>query len=86
MPYKLNFSTGELDYYDSSFKGVLATAPSDPAEGWTYINSVDNGYYLYYGLDWQLLHTLVPAAMVGVTNEDGTQVTNEDGTDVQREP
>ena len=86
MPYKLNVMTGALDYYDTNFKGVLSTEPANPAQGWTYINSTDHGYYIFYGVAWQLLHTLTPAANVDLTNEDGTPLTNEDGTTLQREP
>lgn len=38
-----------------NFQGVLASAPSNPTEGWTYINSVDHGYYIYYCGSWQLI-------------------------------
>jgi hypothetical protein len=80
MPYKLNIFTGSLDYYDSNFKGVLSSEPSNPAQGWTYINSGDNGYYIFYGSTWQLLHTLTPATQENVIFDgenvifDGEQV------------
>jgi len=66
--------------------GLLASAPSNPLDGWTYINSADNTLYIYYGGTWQSLHVLTPATNVDITNEDGTTITNEDGTTVQREP
>lgn len=72
MPYKINFSTGKFDYYEKIFQGVLASAPSSPQEGWTYINSGDNGYYIYYAGSWQLLHTLTPAAASYRLLEDGS--------------
>lgn len=59
MPYTLNPFTAKLDYYENSFKGVLASAPADPSFGDTYIDSVDNGYYIFWGT-WQVLATLTP--------------------------
>lgn len=41
-----------------SMRGVLASAPSSPQQGWMYINSGDNVLYIYYGSTWQALHTL----------------------------
>jgi hypothetical protein len=80
MPYKFNPLTGNLDYYkDSNFRGVSATAPSSPQEGWTYIDSDDNGYYIYYGESWQLLHTLTPAALNFLLLESGDILLKEDG-------
>ena len=72
MPYKLNVFTGNFDYYESNFKGVLASAPASPVEGWTYINSGDDGYYIYYDGSWQLLHTLTPGTASFYLMEDGT--------------
>jgi hypothetical protein len=69
MPIKVVFETGS-----SNFKGVLASAPLFPQEDWFYINSIDNGYYVYYGGTWQLLHTLTPAAHDYWVLEDGTFV------------
>ena len=63
------------------FHGLLASAPSGPAEGWTYINSGDDGYYIYYGGTWQLLHTLTPATPGGfILLEDGFFLLQEDDT------
>jgi hypothetical protein len=87
MPYVMSPFSGKLDYYETNvFRGVLADAPSDPEQGWWYVNSGDNGYYVYYGVSWQLLATLIPAANVDLTNEDLSTLTNEDGTTLQREP
>jgi hypothetical protein len=86
MAFSFNIFTQKLDYYDSSFKGILSIDPASPDQGWTYINSTNHGYYIYYGGAWQLLHTLTPAENVDLTNEDGTTLTNEDGTTLQREP
>jgi len=61
-----------------NFQGVLASAPSNPEEGWTYINSGDNGYYIYYGGTWQLLHTLTPATASYFLLEDGFYFLYED--------
>lgn len=51
--------TGEGSGGTGNFQGVLPVAPSNPEEGWTYINSSDNGYYIYYCGAWQLITTLV---------------------------
>lgn len=59
MSWVFNPFTGRLDYDSGNFKGVSGSAPSSPDQGWTYINSGNNGYYIYYGLTWQLLHTLI---------------------------
>lgn len=80
MAMKLNPLTGKLDFDSGTFKGVLASAPSTPLEGWTYINSGDNGYYIYYGETWQLLHTLTPAALEFLLMETGEFLLLEDGT------
>ena len=77
---------GEYRQHDSTFWGVLSAEPSTTVQGSTYINSNDHGYYIYYGVTWQLLHTLTPAANVDLTNEDLETLTNEDGTTLQREP
>lgn len=80
MPYKLNFFTGNFDYYENNFKGVLASAPTSPLDGWTYINSLDDGYYIYYSGSWQLLHTLTPGAASYLLQEDGLSfILQEDG-------
>jgi hypothetical protein len=63
----------------STFRGVLASAPSGPQEGWTYINSGDNGYYIYYGGSWQSLHTLTPEAVEYLLMEDGGSLLQENG-------
>lgn len=59
------------EYRQADYPKILATAPSGPKEGYTYINSVDNGYYIYYGGAWQLLHTLTPAALEYLLLESG---------------
>ena len=68
-----------------NFQGVLAAAPSNPSEGWTYINSGDNGYYIYYCGDWQLLHTLVCADEF-LLLETGDFFLKEDGNKIILEP
>lgn len=73
MSWKFNPFTSQLDYYEqSTFRGVLSSAPSSPSEGWTYINSTNDGYYIYYGGTWQLLHTLTPgtASYILMENSD----------------
>ena len=65
MPFKFNATTGLLDYYEkSNFQGKLAAAPSDPQDGWMYINSGDNKLYIYYEGTWQSLHTLTGIVFV----------------------
>ena len=79
MSWKFSPFTGVFDYYKAStFKGVLAAAPSSPEEGWTYVDSGDDGYYIYYGGSWQLLHTLTPAALSFLLLEDGFYLLKED--------
>lgn len=60
---------GGYDYDGNTFRGVLASAPSTPEEGWTYINSSDYKYYIYYGGAWQELHTLTPATVYALELE-----------------
>ena len=81
MAYRLNFFTGRLDYYeDNYFRGVLSVEPTTPIDGWTYINSSDNGYYIYYGGSWQLLHTLTAAAASFLLQEDNFFILQEDSS------
>jgi len=60
------------------FLGIFASAPSNPEEGNTYINSTDNGYYIFYGGTWQLLHTLTPSTPFFLLLEDGFYLLQED--------
>lgn len=83
MPYKFNPISGNFDYFEKNyFRGVSASEPSSPEEGWTYINSSDNGYYIYYGETWQLLHTLTPATLSFLLLETGDILLKEDGDKV----
>ena len=68
-----------------NFQGVLVSAPSSPEEGWTYINSTDDGYYIYYCGTWQLLHTLV-CAHDFLLLETGDYILKEDGDKIELEP
>ena len=68
MPNKYDPTLGE--YRQADYPKVLASAPTGQ-EGLTYINSSDNGYYIYYGGTWQLLHTLTPAQLYYLLLEDG---------------
>ena len=55
MAYKLNPFTKKLDFY-----GVVPTGSSDPSSaspGDLFINTSDNGMKVYYGGNWQTLHT-----------------------------
>lgn len=71
---------GDVREDDSTFRGVKSSEPSNPKQGWTYVNSTDHGYYIYYGNTWQLLHTLTPASQENVIFDgenvifDGEQV------------
>lgn len=75
MAYKINSYTGKPDYYqESAFRGVLASDPSNPKQGWWYINSGDHKQYIYYGNTWQVLATLSPAVQENIIF-DGENVT-----------
>jgi hypothetical protein len=66
-----------------TYRGVLAAAPAAALGGDTYINSVDNKYYIYYGGQWQVILTLTPATQENVIFDgenvifDGEQVKGE---------
>ena len=62
-----------------NFQGVLSVAPSNPSEGWTYINSVDLGYYIYFCGSWQLIVQLVCTEEF-LLLETGDFILYEDGT------
>jgi hypothetical protein len=83
MSYKYNPVSGLLDLVNAVtvqyFKGILASAPSSPVEGWYYINSGDNKLYLYYGGTWQELHTLTPATLNYLLLESSDFFLLEDG-------
>jgi len=86
MSWKFNPFTSQLDYYEQSqFRGILAAAPSSPTEGWTYINSGDNGYYIYYSGSWQLLHTLTAGAVSYILFENSDRMLMENGDLAQLE-
>jgi energy-converting hydrogenase Eha subunit G len=64
MAYKLNPFTKKLDFY-----GVVPTGSSDPSSaspGDLFINTSDNGMKVYYGGNWQTLHTLTPSSGIGI--------------------
>lgn len=67
-------------YFEKGFQGVSSSSPSSPQEGWTYINSGDNGYYIYYSGSWQLLHTLTAGALSLLLQEIGDYLLQEDGS------
>lgn len=61
MGDKINFNpwTNKYDWtIVEYFKGVLAASPASPQAGWTYINSINDGYYIYSGSNWILLMVL----------------------------
>lgn len=68
MAWTFNSFTGKFDYYEPDmFQGVLAAEPSSPQQGWTYISSVTNNFYIYYGTQWQVLAGLTTTATTGST-------------------
>lgn len=81
MSFKLNPFTTEFDYYQIGFLGVSSSAPSSAQNGNTYINSTDNGYYVYWG-SWQLIGTLTPPTGSFLLLEDGTEILLEDSTEL----
>lgn len=44
-----------------NFQGSLSDPPISPETGWTYIDTDDNGLYIYNGTSWILLMTLTAA-------------------------
>lgn len=81
MVFKFNPLIGDgFCYYERVFQGVMASAPSNPVDGWTYINSGNNGYYIYYGGSWQLLHTLIVSGLSYIIQELGDYILQEDGS------
>ena len=62
-----------------NFKGILPSAPISPDEGWTYINSVNDTLYIYYGGTWQALHLLTPAVLEYLLQENNDYILLEDG-------
>jgi len=79
--YKVNPFTGNFDFYQTgTFQGVSSSSPSSPQDGWTYINSSTNGYYLYYSGTWFLLHTLSTGTSFFLL-EDGFKLLLETGAD-----
>lgn len=79
MQNTLNVFTKKLDYYQAGFLGIYALAPANPVDGNMYINSGDNGLYIYYGSSWQLLHTLTPPTLSFLLLEDNSYLLLEDG-------
>ncbi len=79
MAWKFNPFTGKFDLDTNSFRGVSVSPPSSPETGWTYIDSTDHGFYIYYSGTWQLLHTLVAAAPEFILLETGDIILLETG-------
>lgn len=74
MGYSFNPFTGTLDLTTSDrFAGVFTAAPLNVEEGTTYINSTDNGFYLYAGGIWWLWKILSPTSSsnYNILLEDG---------------
>ena len=85
MALRLNPFTGKFDFDSGTFKGVLASAPSYPQQGWQYVNSGDNTLYIYYGSTWQALHVLTPAALEFLLLENGDALLLENGDKIVKE-
>lgn len=67
-------------YFENFFLGVRSSVPTSSINGMTYINSSNNGFYIYYAGTWQLLHTLTPASASYLLQEDGSSfILQEDG-------
>jgi hypothetical protein len=62
MSLRFNPFTGNLDYDTYNFRGILTTAPSNPKEGWMYIDSTTHTFYVYYSYNWQVIHVLTTGA------------------------
>jgi hypothetical protein len=69
----------------SIFLGVFADPPAPTIEGCQYINSGDNGLYIWYGGTWQLVATLVPLALVFLLLEDDAFLLKEDSDKLAKE-
>jgi len=81
--YNFNPFTGTFDLVNSDrFAGVFGSAPLNVEEGTTYINSTDNGFYLYAGGVWWLWTTLTPTSSseYNILLEDGFILEFENGT------
>ena len=67
------------------WRGVSATEP-DGVEGDYYINSVDNGYYIYYNGGWSLVATTIPpVTTTGILLESGDYLLLETGDIILKE-
>lgn len=70
---------GQYEPIIGSFRGILGTAPSNPIEGWSYIDLSDNKYYIFYGGAWQVLITLTPPTDSFFLLENGFSLLEENG-------
>jgi hypothetical protein len=67
------------------WRGVSATEP-EGVEGDYYINSVDNGYYIYYNGGWSLVATTIPPiTTTGILLESGDYLLLETGDIILKE-
>ena len=74
-------SAGELLFTPNSFRGAFASEPSDPKDGWQYINTGDNNLYIYAGGIWWILQAVTPTGSVTyrVLLENSDVLSYEDG-------
>jgi len=56
-------SNGDLLFDHKHFLGAFSSAP-DAIDGDLYINTSDNGYYIYGGGIWWLIATLTPSGTI----------------------
>lgn len=74
-----NALTGRFDFVTDPLIEIGGTNPINPSEGQLFINSGSNDMLIYYGGQWQTLHTLTGATLYFILNEDGTLLLKEDG-------
>lgn len=75
--------TGKIRYEVGFDRGILADAPATPDEGWVYLNSGDNKYYVFYNKDWrEFIGILLGYYLL---TETGDKILLEDGSKLMLE-
>lgn len=64
---------------DASVIPIYPIAPSSPVEGQEYINSSDNGWYVYYGGTWNLVFTFGAPVSSYILFENSDRMLMENG-------
>jgi hypothetical protein len=86
MSNKYDPILGEYRQNDTKFQGVLASEPSSPVDGWTYIDSTNNNLYVYYSGYWWNIGTLAVAEpTMGVKTEADDYLLTEAGEYILQE-